>query len=113
MPRSALQSILKVLTARHWLIRGNDGCRLGPQIGAVGGVYLASVDLRTMAAPHLRRLADRWNLTVHLGVMGSDDHSAVYIDKVAKGALPLHSEIGKTVPLHCAALGKFCWRCLL
>ncbi len=103
VPRSTLQSILKVLTARHWLIRGNDGYRLGPQIGAIGGVYLVSVDLRTMAAPHLRRLADRWNMTVR---MGSDANSVVYIDKVAKGALPLHSEFGKTVPLHCTALGK-------
>lgn len=106
VPRSTLQALLKTLTDRHWLIRGTDGYRLGPQLGGIGGAYLASVDVRTIALPHLRRLADRWNMTVHLGVMANDDNAVVYIDKVAKGPLPLRSEIGKVVPLHSTALGK-------
>lgn len=106
VPRSTLQSLLKDLTDRQWIIRTDQGYAVGPELGRLGGVYLADMDLRRTAATGLRRMADRWQCTAHLGILINDNRDVIYIDKVAGGSLGLSSYIGKTIPIHATALGK-------
>ncbi|MFB2549524.1 IclR family transcriptional regulator [Ensifer soli] len=62
-------------------------------------------DLRRVATPYLRELADRTGETVHLGVM--QDDVIVYIDKVdGRQSVRMTSEIGKASPLYCTGIGK-------
>ncbi len=62
-------------------------------------------DLRTMARPYLRRLNEKLNETVHLGVM--EDLRIVYLDKLeSTNSIQLVSAVGQTMPLHSTSLGK-------
>ena len=64
-----------------------------------------SLDLRSVARPHLTALRDELGETVHLGVM--EDLRVVYVDKLeAENSIQLVSAIGQTMPLHSTSLGK-------
>lgn len=64
-----------------------------------------SLDLRTVARPHLTALRDELGETVHLGVM--EDLRVVYVDKLeADNSIQLVSAVGQTMPLHSTSLGK-------
>ncbi len=106
MPRSTLQSILKDLVDRQWIVRTTSGYVIGPQAGRIGGAYLVHADLRSLARPELTRVAHRWGLTAHLGVMVANQQEVIYVDKVSGGGPGLTSYVGKTVPMHSTALGK-------
>lgn len=63
------------------------------------------LELSSVARPHLRRLSQELNETVHLGVL--QYLSIVYLDKVeSANSIQLVSAIGQTMPLHSTALGK-------
>ncbi len=63
------------------------------------------LDLRAVARPHLRRLNEELNETVHLGVMHGDH--IVYLDKLeSTNSIQLVSAIGQWMPLHSTSLGK-------
>jgi DNA-binding IclR family transcriptional regulator len=62
-------------------------------------------ELRELAQPHLVKLRDATDETVHLGIR--EGNRVVYIDKI-DGTHPVRlvSAIGQTMPLHTTALGK-------
>jgi IclR family transcriptional regulator, KDG regulon repressor len=64
------------------------------------------LDLRSISHPHLSRLCQEVQETVHLGVR--DEGQVVYVDKVEpqEQAIRLVSAIGRTMPLRTTALGK-------
>lgn len=64
------------------------------------------LDLRGAAHPHLVRLCEQVNETVHLGVR--DDAQVVYVDKVepTSQTIRMVSAVGQAMPLHTTALGK-------
>lgn len=72
-----------------------------------GTLVEESLDLRQEAEPHLHRLRNAVNETVHLAVLDSDMR-VVYLEKLAtRHAVGLMmSRIGLTAPMHCTALGK-------
>ena len=57
--------------------------RLGPRVLDLGFAVLGSLELREIAAPHLRRLAETTGHTANLAVR--DDTDAILIDRVAAG----------------------------
>jgi len=80
--------------------------RGGLSLARIGATVMADYDLRTSAHPHLQALHDEFGHVATLGVRNND--TGVYIDKIESKdfGLRLHSEIGKTFPLHCTAMGK-------
>lgn len=106
MPRSTLQSLLKDLVDREWVLRSEAGYVIGPQAGRIGGAYLARAELVAVAKPELTRLAQTWGVTAHLGVLVNGQREVIYVDKVSGGLLGLTSYVGKQVPMHSTALGK-------
>jgi DNA-binding IclR family transcriptional regulator len=62
-------------------------------------------ELRELAHPHLVKLRDATEETVHLGIREGD--RVIYIDKI-DGTHPVRlvSAIGQTMPVHTTALGK-------
>lgn len=79
--------------------------RLTGRIMQLAGGFGSQSGLRELARPHLERLRDATDETVHLGVRDGDRVS--YIDKVP-GTHPVRlvSEVGRAMPLHTTALGK-------
>ncbi|MDH4125723.1 MAG: IclR family transcriptional regulator [Gammaproteobacteria bacterium] len=78
----------------------------GLLLARIGATITANYDLRNAVRPFLQSLHDEFGHVATLGVLNND--VGVYIDKIeASGfGLRLHSEIGKSFPLHCTAMGK-------
>jgi IclR family transcriptional regulator, pca regulon regulatory protein len=70
---------------------------------------LGSLELREIAAPHLRRLAETTGHTANLAVR--DDTDAILIDRVRGRPCRYHHfeyslHVGSRIPLYCSATGK-------
>jgi len=80
--------------------------RGGLLLARVGATVIGNYDLRTAARPFLQALHNEFGHVATLGVRNND--AGIYIDKIeAKDfGIRLHSEIGKSFPLHCTAMGK-------
>ena len=80
--------------------------RGGLLLATLGSQVLSEYSLRKIARPSLERLHDNLGQVVTLGIR--DGSSGIYIDKIESSDMGyrLHSEVGKTFPLHCTAMGK-------
>jgi len=76
------------------------------RLARLGAHVVAGYDLRRVARPHLAALHDSTGHVATLGILGED--AGIYIDKIEPRdfGIRLHSEIGKTFPLHCTSMGK-------
>src|SRR3954469_16839322 len=83
--------------------------RLGPRVLDLGFSAINSMDLREVAAPHLRALSDETGFTVNLAILDGVD--VVYIER-CRSARPgqrdidLNLHVGSRLPAYCTALGK-------
>jgi DNA-binding IclR family transcriptional regulator len=79
--------------------------RLGPRLLQLGNIVLARLDLRRIAAPHLRALVDSIGETATISVAGEQD--AVTVDFVQSPAsLQAVAHIGRPSVAHATATGK-------
>jgi IclR family transcriptional regulator, pca regulon regulatory protein len=84
--------------------------RLGPRVLDLGFSVLGSLELREIAAPHLRRLTDSTGHTSNLAIR--DDTDVILIDRVRgrPGRYHHHLEftlhVGSRLPSYCSATGK-------
>lgn len=107
LTRSNTHRTLQTLTHAGYVQRdpvtGGYCCTL--KLFEMGARQLASLDVRTLAAPFLRSLADETGETVHLSVL--DGMDVVYIDKI-DSAQPIraYSAIGGRAPAYAVATGK-------
>lgn len=78
----------------------------GLKLAALGASVTANYDVRRMVRPHLQALYEITGSVVTLGIL--DGERGIYIDKIEPSGLVirLHSEVGKSFPLHCTAMGK-------
>ena len=71
----------------------------------LGFVVLNGLEVRQVAAPHLRRLVEEVEETVNLVVL--DNHEVVYIDRVgSKHMVSIHRPVGSRLPVYCTSTGK-------
>ena len=108
LPRSSAHRLLKELTALGILTYEPETktYRGGFSLAALGAQVTSNLDIRQACRPALKALHDALGNVVTLSICGED--SGVYIDKIEPQdfGLRLHSEIGKSFPLHCTAMGK-------
>jgi DNA-binding IclR family transcriptional regulator len=80
--------------------------RGGLLLARIGASVLADYDLRTVARPFLQALHDEVGHVATLGIRNND--AGVYIDKIESRdfGIRLHSEVGKSFPMHSTAMGK-------
>ncbi|WP_338827469.1 IclR family transcriptional regulator [Neomoorella thermoacetica] len=78
---------------------------LGLKILDLSGSLLERLDVRAVAHPYLKELADATQEVAHMVIR--DGAEAVYIDKVeGNRTIRMHSQIGRRVALHSTAVGK-------
>jgi len=108
LPKASTHRLLKELVDLSALTLDDQTrhYRGGLLLARIGAFVTANYDLRDAVRPYLQLLHDEFGYVATLGVL--DDDKGVYIDKVeASGFGPrLHSEVGKSFPLHCTAIGK-------
>jgi IclR family pca regulon transcriptional regulator len=83
--------------------------RLGPRVLDLGFSVLGSLELREIAAPHLRRLTDATGHTSNLAIR--DDTDVILIDRVRGRPGRYHHlesslHVGSRLPAYCSATGK-------
>jgi IclR family transcriptional regulator, pca regulon regulatory protein len=83
--------------------------RLGPRVLDLGFSTLGSMELREIAAPHLRRLTDATGHTSNLAIR--DDTDVILIDRVRGRPGRYHHleftlHVGSRIPAYCSATGK-------
>jgi IclR family KDG regulon transcriptional repressor len=81
---------------------------LGLKILELGNLVINQLDLRKIAEPFLKELAETTKETAHMVIM--DNNEVVYIDKIETeqnfGGLKMASRVGSRNFAHCCAVGK-------
>jgi IclR family transcriptional regulator, KDG regulon repressor len=107
MSKSNAHRLLHTLEACGYVRRAADGRRYEAslRLWELGIRVSAKLDLRAVAAPHLRELAATTQETAHLSVF--DGQEAVFIDK-ADGihAVRTYVNVGDRAPAYCSTSGK-------
>jgi DNA-binding IclR family transcriptional regulator len=98
--------LLSALEHEGLVAVGEDGrYRLGPDIAILGTLALRQIDLRTLAQPFMRALAERSGETVDLEIRHGV--RVMIIEEIAGDhLLNASSNIGTLYPAHCTATGK-------
>lgn len=79
--------------------------RLTGKFARFSRVHADTLNLQALARPHLTKLRDEVNETVHLGVI--EGNSVVYIDKLeCSNSIRLVSTVGQHMPILTTALGR-------
>jgi DNA-binding IclR family transcriptional regulator len=78
----------------------------GLLLAGLGASVTANYDVRRIVRPHLEKLQLLAGAVATLGIR--DGEQGIYIDKIEPTdfVIRLHSEVGKSFPLHCTAMGK-------
>jgi IclR family pca regulon transcriptional regulator len=83
--------------------------RLGPRVLDLGFSAINSMELREVAAPHLRQLSDETGYTVNLAIL--DGTEIVYVERcrsarAGQREIDLNLHVGARLPAYCTSLGK-------
>jgi DNA-binding IclR family transcriptional regulator len=108
LPKASTHRILKALVQMGYL-------RYDPETGkyrgdlklsSLGAEVTAHFDLTSYVRPLLMNLHRETGHTCHLGIRNGN--VGIYLDKIESGdyGIKLFSEIGRSFPLHCTAMGK-------
>ncbi|MDX1516006.1 MAG: IclR family transcriptional regulator [Woeseiaceae bacterium] len=108
IPKASAHRFLRELVALSALVY-DDATRQyrgGLLLAGLGASVTQNYDIRRIARPHLEALHEQTGSVATLGIR--DGEKGIYIDKIepSEFVVRLHSEIGKSFPLHCTAMGK-------
>ena len=105
IPKSSASYILRALERSGYLRRVESKYRLGLKLLSLRHSALEGLNVREVAQPHLRSLADRLRQTVHLAILDRDE--AVYVEKVdASNFVKVDTWIGRRISPHSTSVGK-------
>lgn len=108
LPKASVHRLLKELVDLSALVYDDKARRYqgGLLLAGLGASVTANYDVRRVARPHLETLHRASGNVATLGIRDGD--LGIYIDKIepADFVIRLHSEVGKSFPLHCTAMGK-------
>ena len=105
--KSTVHRLLYTLEYSGYIEKSQDmrNYRLGIKLVQLCSLRINDIELVTEAKPFLVKLVAEINQTVHLAVMS--ENRAMFIDKInTVNTIRMYSEIGKSIPLHCSAIGK-------
>lgn len=81
---------------------------VGAKLRAIGAKTLSSLDLRALALPQMRVLAEHTRSVSHLAKMA--ESRVIYIERVHHPELSITStDVGGEAPGYCSAAGKIIW----
>ncbi|MGD9525278.1 IclR family transcriptional regulator [Pseudonocardia sp.] len=107
LTRSNVHRTLQTLLAAGYARQSPDGrgyeCTL--KLFELASAIMERVDVRRCSGPHIRRLAELTEESVHLSALDGTD--VVYLDKVeSPQPIRAYSSVGGRAPAHCVASGK-------
>ena len=109
LPKATALRLLSALVEHGYVSRdSSDRYSLTLRMFTVGSRALKNVEFLEVASPVAGQLRDKTGETVHIGIL--EGNRAVYVLKrESLYTIRMNSRVGKSIPLHCSAIGK----CLL
>jgi IclR family pca regulon transcriptional regulator len=111
LSRSTTHRYVATLTALGYLQQDarTKKYRLGPRVLDLGFSAINSMELREVAAPHLRQLSDETGYTVNMAIL--DGLDIVYVERsrsarAGQRDIDLNLHVGARLPAYCTSLGK-------
>lgn len=104
LPKSTLHRLADQLCQVGWIRKVPGGYRIGMRMFELGSLALEAERIQEVAYPHLRALAARTAMYVHLSI--PEGAEVIHLDRVASGPLRLTTRRGERAPAYCTALGK-------
>lgn len=108
VPKASTHRLLRELVELSALVYDPNTrhYRGGIVLARLGAGVTVDYTLRSAARPHLEALQEETGHVATLGVRNGDE--GVYVDKIEPNdfSIRLHSEVGKSFPLHCTGMGK-------
>ncbi len=105
--KSTVHRLVTALASRGYIEKDQKSglYKIGLKFVEISSLHLHQLELKTEAAPMMRRLAEMTGQVTHLAIL--DETDVVYIEKVdVVQSLRLYSHIGRRIPVYCSALGK-------
>jgi DNA-binding IclR family transcriptional regulator len=97
--------LLATLENRGFVERIGNTYIIGLKMVELSSMKLNNIELKTEAAPYLRELVNNFKRPVQLAIL--EDKEAIFIEKMESvNTLRMYSQIGRRIPLYCAAVGK-------
>jgi len=108
VPKATVHRLLRELVELSALAYDESTRRYrgGLLLAGLGASVMQNYDVRRVVRPQLEALQAATGSVATLGIRNGEH--GVYVDKIepAGFVIRLHSEIGKSFPLHCTAMGK-------
>jgi len=106
LSKSTLFRLLYTLERNEYLSRDENGrYSLGVNVFILGHSLTRESVLRRAATPSLLDLSQRFNMTVHLGIL--EGTTVVILQKIeSSSGIKMVSRVGAVVPAHCTGQGK-------
>jgi IclR family KDG regulon transcriptional repressor len=107
LSKSTIHGLLKTLKVRGYLDQNpeNQKYKLGLRIFELGNLVANQLDIKQVAYPVIKKLAEKLNETIHLAVLYGKE--VLYVEKFeGPGALRMYSHVGKRAPINCTGVGK-------
>jgi len=111
LSRSTTHRYVATLASLGYLQQDNPTkkYRLGPRVLDLGFSAINSMELREVAAPHLRELSDATGYTANMAIL--DDLDIVYVERCRSSQakqreIDLNLHVGARLPAYCTSLGK-------
>ena len=104
--RSTALRQLQTLEEGRFVLRRSDGrFAVGTRLLAIAQQALEGIDLRQIAAPHMRALQGQVGHTMHLAQLMGDE--IIYIDKLdGTASVRMYSRVGRPASPHASGVGK-------
>ncbi len=104
--RATVRRLCLTLVARGYLVEAAPGLQLAPRVLALGGGYLATLQVGRVIQPVLRQAAEALDMEVALATR--DRLQAIYVDRAAPASarVTLGFSVGSSLPLLHTAVGR-------
>lgn len=108
--KSSILRVITTLTQEHFLKYDEltKKYRPGIELFRLGTVVAETMDLRTIARPHIEKVCEETGLIVHIGVL--EETHVIIVEKLLpkqyRDSVSMVSKVGGIVPVHCTGVGK-------
>ncbi len=103
--KTSLLRIVRTLEKERFLLRREQGYRLGPRVLELANVYLSTLSVHRVARVYMEALARACQQTVSLAILEGTEVVYIAIERTQR-EVGIQSEIGGRHPAHATALGK-------
>jgi DNA-binding IclR family transcriptional regulator len=105
LPRSTTHRTADRMLRLGWLDKPDERYRIGNRLFEISGLAPIRHELREAVLPFLQDLYNTTHTAVQLGVL--DGNQVLVVEKITgHRPMPMLSQVGGTIPVHCSALGR-------